>query len=274
METEVIKLSSDRLDIYKIRRAVDVVNAGGLAAFPTETVYGLACRVTNESLAKLSEVKGRDADKYYTLHIGDKKRIDKYVPSRTLRENKLIAKAWPGPLTMIFDISDDDISRLRKKLDRQEFENLYVRNSIGVRCPDNAVAAALLNEVPYAVVAPSANYSGAEPAVTAEQVSAVFDGTIEIILDAGPTKYRSSSTIAKIGKNGVEILRNGYYNREQIIDFCTVNVLVVCTGNTCRSPMAEGLFKKVIAEKLSCSVDQLRQMGYKISSAGTFGVTG
>lgn len=274
METEFVKLNPDKPDIYKIRTAADIVAAGGLAAFPTETVYGLACRVSDESLARLDELKGRDENKYYTLHIGDKRQVGKYVPKLSLRENKLIRNAWPGPVTIIFEVSDGEISKLRKGLKKEVIENLYIRNSIGIRCPDNAIASALLTETSCAVVAPSANYSGAEPAVSAEQVMAVFEGTIEMILDGGATKYKQSSTIAKIGKKGVEILREGFYSREQIVDFCTIQVLFVCTGNTCRSPMAEGIFRKSLAEKMSCSVDQLEQMGYKITSAGTLGATG
>ncbi len=274
METEIIKLNPDEPDVNQIRKTAKVVTSGGLAAFPTETVYGLACRVSNKSLARLSDLKGRDDNKYYTLHIGDKSLLGRYVPQLSLRENKLVQNAWPGPLTIIFELSDDEISRLRKTLDKEVVENLYIRNSIGVRCPDNAIAAALLTETPCAVVAPSANYSGAEAAVTAEQVINVFDGKIEIILDGGPTKYKQNSTVAKIGKKGVEILRQGVYSQEQIVDFCTVQVLMVCTGNTCRSPMAEGVFKKAVVEKLGCAVDLPGQMGYKVKSAGTIGVTG
>jgi L-threonylcarbamoyladenylate synthase len=274
METELIKLNPDKPDITQIRRAADVLTSGGLVAFPTETVYGLACRVSSETLAKLSELKGRDADKHYTLHIGDKKTVGRYVPNLSLREKKLIQNAWPGPLTIIFALTDGEIARLRKTIGKEVVENLYTRNSIGIRCPDNAVAAALLSEVSCAVVVPSANYSGAEPAVAAEQVQAAFEGTIEMILDAGPTKYRQSSTIARIGKKGIEVLRQGYYSLDQIVSFCTVQVLFVCTGNTCRSPMAEGVFRKNLSEKLCCRIDQLDQMGYKTRSAGTVGVTG
>jgi L-threonylcarbamoyladenylate synthase len=274
METEIIKLDPDEPDTNQIKKAAKVVTTGGLAAFPTETVYGLACRVSSKSLARLGKLKGRDENKYYTLHISDKGQLERYVPKPSLREKKLVRNAWPGPVTIIFELSDDEIARLRKKLDKEELKNLYKNNSIGVRCPDNAIASALLRETSCAAVAPSANYSGDEPPVMAEQVKAAFDGKIEIILDGGPTKYKQSSTVAKIGKKGIEILRQGVYSQGQIEDFCTVQVLFVCTGNTCRSPMAEGVFAKEVAEKLGCTVDRLSKMGYKIISAGVMGITG
>jgi L-threonylcarbamoyladenylate synthase len=274
METETIKLNPDQPDISRIRKAANVVTGGELAAFPTETVYGLACRVSSKSLTRLGKLKGRDGNKYYTLHIGDKNQLGRYVPRPSLREKKLVQNAWPGPVTIIFELSNDEIKKLRKTLDKEVLKNLYKNNSIGVRCPDNAIASALLREALCAVVAPSANYSGDEPPVTAEQVKNIFDGKIEIILDGGPTKYKQSSTVAKIGKKGIEILRQGVYSQGQIEDFCTVQVLFVCTGNTCRSPMAEGVFAKETAEKLGCTVDQLGKMGYKIISAGVMGATG
>jgi L-threonylcarbamoyladenylate synthase len=274
METEIIKLKPDEPDISRIKKAAKIITTGGLAAFPTETVYGLACCVSNKSLARLSKLKGRDQSKYYTLHIGDKSQLGKYVPKPSLREKKLVQNAWPGPVTIIFELIDDEIKKLRKTLDKEVLKNLYKYNSIGVRCPDNAVASAILRQTLCAVVAPSANFSGDEPPVTAEQVKEAFDGKIEIIIDAGPTKYKKSSTVAKIGKKGIEILRQGVYSQGQIEDFCTVQVLFVCTGNTCRSPMAEGIFAKETSEKLGCTVDQLGKMGYKIISAGVMGITG
>lgn len=274
METEIIQLNPDEPDISQIKKAAKIVANGGLAAFPTETVYGLACRVSSKSLARLGELKGRDQSKYYTLHIGDKSQFERYVPKPSLREKKLVQNAWPGPVTIIFELNDDEIQGPRKTLDKEVLKNLYKNNSIGIRCPDNVIASAFLREVPFAVVAPSANYSGDEPAVTSEQVANNFNGKIEIILDGGSTKYKQSSTVAKMGKKGVEILRQGVYSQGQITDFCTVEVLFICTGNTCRSPMAEGVFAKETAEKLGCTVDRLGQMGYKISSAGVMGVTG
>jgi L-threonylcarbamoyladenylate synthase len=274
MKTEITKLNPDKPDIGSIKKAACLVKSGGIVAFPTETVYGLACRVTGNSLARLSQLKGRDTLKPYTLHIADKTQLSNYVPKRSLREDKLVASAWPGPLTIVFEITGAELSQLRASLDTEVVDNLYHANSIGIRCPDNTVASALLSHADCPVVAPSANRGGAEAPVTADQVKAVFDGRIDMILDAGPTKYKQSSTVVKVRPDRVEILRPGCYSREQILDFCTISVLFVCTGNTCRSPMAEGLFKKRLVEKIGSSVDRLGQIGYKITSAGVMGVTG
>ena len=72
MQTKVIKLDTSKIDTGKIREAADLVDAGGLAAFPTETVYGIACRARKDSLNKLDDIKRREHNKRYALHIGEK----------------------------------------------------------------------------------------------------------------------------------------------------------------------------------------------------------
>jgi protein-tyrosine phosphatase len=274
MRTKVVKLDTDRLDIAKIKEAAALVDAGGLVGFPTETVYGIACRVSTRSLAKLGKLKGRGPEKHYTLHISQKSDVGRYVPAVGIRTQKLIERAWPGPLTLVFELSVQDIDKQRNGLEREVFENLYKDDSIGIRCPDNAIASVLLREAHSAVVAPSANVTGRAPAVNAEEVLEQFSGQIELLLDAGPCKYKKNSTVVKIGKKGLEILRQGVCSQPDLEEMSQVRFLFVCTGNTCRSPMAEGMFRKYLAEKLGCTVDQLDEMGYKVSSAGVMDMGG
>jgi L-threonylcarbamoyladenylate synthase len=274
METKVVKLDADRIDSVKIRQAAELIDAGGLVAFPTETVYGVACRVESEALARLDNLKGRAAGKYYTLHVAYKDNVNKYVPAIGLRAQKLINNAWPGPLTIVFVLDEQDIETQRTNLKTDVFKNLYKDNSIGIRCPDNAVASALLRQINSPVVAPSANKTGKPPAVDADQVLGHLSGLIELLLDAGPCRHKESSTVVKIGKRELEILRAGRYSQQQLHDLSEVKFLFVCTGNTCRSPMAEGIFRKYLAEKLRCNVDGLGALGYKVNSAGIMGSTG
>ena len=274
MEMKVIKIKGAQTNSAEIKEAAEIIDAGGLVAFPTETVYGIACRVKDDSLAKLDEIKGRTEGKYYSLHIAKSEDVIKYVPTLSLRAQKLIQNAWPGPLTAVFELDVKDIDKQRKKLDREVFENLYKNNSIGIRCPDNSIAAALLQQTVNVIVAPSANVTGQTPAINSVQVIAQLDGKIDMLLDGGPCKYQSSSTVAKIGKNELEILRQGVYSQLELEVLSQIKFLFVCTGNTCRSPMAEGIFRKYLAEKLQCKVDELERMGYKVSSAGTMGTVG
>lgn len=274
MQTQVVKLDASRIDFAKIKEAAQLVDVGELVAFPTETVYGIACRVEADSLRKLNNLKGRHGDKPYTLHIGRKSDVEKYVPVIGLRAGKLIKNTWPGPLTIVFELDDADIDKQRNDLTATIFENLYKDNCIGIRCPDHPIASELLRSTKSAVVAPSANVTGRPPAVEPAQVLAEFSGKVPLLLDTGTCKHKESSTVVKIGKAGLQILRHGVYSQQTLEVMSKVKFLFVCTGNTCRSPMAEGLFGKYLAKKLGCEVDHLEKKGYKIMSAGTMGVVG
>lgn len=272
MQTKVIKLDAAKPDMAVLKEAAALIDDGSLVAFPTETVYGIACRVADDSLKKLNSIKNRPPDKHYTLHISRKSELTAYVPTISIRSEKLIKNAWPGPLTIVFDLEPQDIKKLKKSLEKDVFKNLYKQNSIGIRCPDNPVASALLQMVHNPVIAPSANITGQNPAINPEQVLTQFSGQIEMILDAGTCKYEKSSTVVKINKNSFQIIRPGAYSQEQLNQMAKIQFLFLCTGNTCRSPMAEGIFRKYLAEKLNCEVDHLEKNGYKVCSAGVMGL--
>ena len=204
-----LKIDGTELDSAEIKEAAAKIDAGGLVAFPTETVYGIACRVKGDSLEKLDNIKGRTADKYYTLHIVGREDVSNYVPTLGLRARKLIQNAWPGPLTIVFEINPEDLDRQKKKLHREVFESLYKDNSIGIRCPDNPVATALLQRTSFPVVAPSANATGQDPAVDAEQVLAQLAGKIDLLLDGGTCPGGVASTVLDLTASPPRVLRAG-----------------------------------------------------------------
>ncbi len=274
MQTKIVKLDATKIDSAKIKEAAQIIDDGGLVAFPTETVYGIASRVETGSLAKLNNLKGRDPNKHYTLHISQKTDVKKFLPTIGLKAQKLIGNGWPGPLTIVFELDDKDIKKQQARFDKEVIESLYKDNSIGIRCPDNPVATMLLQSTKSPVVAPSANITGQRPAVEPEQVLAHFSGQIELLLDAGPCKYKKSSSVVKIGGKGLQILRAGVYSKAELEALSEIKFLFVCTGNTCRSPMAEGIFRKYWAEKFECEVDDLGKKGYKTFSAGILDMAG
>lgn len=274
MHTKVVKLDTAKANISKIKKAAATVDAGGLVAFPTETVYGIACRVRQDSLNKLENLKGNRHKKHYTLHISQKHEVTKYVPTIGLRAKKLIRNAWPGPLTIVFPLNEKDLHKQQRDLKREVFDGLYKNSSIGIRCPDNPIASILLRLTHHPVVAPSANITGENPAVEPEQVLEELSDQIEVLLDAGPCRYKKSSTVVKVGTKELEILRPGVYSQSELEELSTIRFLFVCTGNTCRSAIAEGICRKYLAEKLECNVDDLDKTGYKVSSAGIMDLAG
>jgi tRNA threonylcarbamoyl adenosine modification protein (Sua5/YciO/YrdC/YwlC family) len=273
MKTQIFQLDRSNPDLLVISRAARVVEAGGLVIFPTETVYGIACRASKPAIARLDAIKHRMPQKSYSLHIAAKDDLRRYVPRMILPARKLVEKMWPGPLTIVFDLSAEDMDIQKRNLPAEAM-CLYAGNSIGVRCPDDTVASAFLGETKCPVVAPSANMSGQPPAIDGAQAATQFDGQVDIVLDGGLCKYQKSSTVVRIWAKGLEMLREGFYTESDIRKAMEVRILFVCSGNTCRSPMAAGLCAKYLAKKLSCDVDHLGEMGYKISSAGTMAAPG
>lgn len=274
MNTQILKIDPSNIDIDALREAARSVFSGNLVAFPTETVYGIACRAAAGPIDKLNELKSRTSAKKYTLHIGRLNDLRKYVPEPSIRAEKIIKNFWPGPLTIIFELNNEDIRIQRINIEAEIFKILYQSNCIGIRFADNTIARTLLSEIDIPVVAPSANITGVMPAVNANQVLSYFSGKIPLIIDGGECKYKQNSTVVKIGKKGLQILREGVYSSKEIQDNSKVTFLFVCSGNSCRSPMAEGLFKKYLAETLNCTIDQIEEMGYKVISAGTMGISG
>lgn len=267
-ETEIVYIESVK-DTEAIERAGRLLRKGGIVAFPTETVYGLGAKAECEVLARLDAVKGREPMKRYSLHIGSFEELSRYVLRPSLQAKKLMRNVWPGPVTIVFEPDMDSLKKIRSTLPSETYKILYQDGSLGVRYPDNPAACAVLTAAVAPIIAPSANPAGQAPAVSAHEVSAYFGGRIDMIIDApGACKYRLNSTVVKVGKRGLEVLREGIYRRERILEAATVNILFVCTGNTCRSPMAEALSRKYFADKFDCGLDEVAGFGYSIKSAG------
>ena len=277
METERIEVvlgDEGREAIYLAR---DEIKKGRLVAFATETVYGIAALARPEVIDRLNHAKGRGEDKHYTLHIADPQDIVRYVPRLDRRARKLIGQAWPGPVTIVFQLSSDGILALRDRVGPEAFEVLCEDGSLGVRCPDHPVARDLLAGVDAPVVAPSANVSGQPPATTGREAYERLAGRVDLVLDSdgwAGCQYGASSTVVRLSEAGYAILREGVVPADQIHQMCTLSVLFVCTGNTCRSPMAEVFCRRRISEKLNCDVDAVVGLGYKVGSAGVAAFAG
>jgi protein-tyrosine phosphatase len=126
----------------------------------------------------------------------------------------------------------------------------------------------MLSGISLPVVAPSANLAGRPSPRSAGEVLEDLDGKIDLLIDSGPTRYGHDSTIVRCDGSGWEVLRPGVYDEDSIRRMLTRTYLFVCTGNTCRSPMAAGLARKILAERLGCKAGDLPRHGVKVLSAG------
>lgn len=270
MTTELLDLTRGAGESDAIRRAADALASGLLIAFPTETVYGIAAVATPAAIARLDALKQRDPTKPFSIHVGDVERAQRYVAQLSSMAQRIMRKSWPGPLTLVVAAPDGSAAPVLDELEGVARDAIWQEQTIGLRCPDHPVARELLNAVDAPVVATSANLAGQSPAVDADEAHARLDGHVDLILDGGRSQYGRASTVVRINGDRYEILREGVVDARTVRRLAAINILFVCTGNTCRSPLAQGLAMRWLADRLGCGIDDLADRGYFVASAGAF----
>lgn len=225
-----ISILPEDIDYSLIREVKEVILKGGIVALPTETVYGLAVLATDKTaVEKLYGVKKRVPSKPFTLQFPDVEEALAQFSILPPYGYRLIEKLWPGPLTIIFYSSKGE--------------------KIGVRVSSHKILRLILKEVGQPVYLPSANISGEKETLSAEEVEKIFDNKIDLIVDGGKPLYGKSSTVVDLTYHPFKIVREGVVSSRQIVDtYIKKRLVFVCTGNTCRSVIAEYLLKKYLAE--------------------------
>lgn len=197
-KTLVVKIDPLSPDKDVIAYGANIVRSGGIVAFPTETVYGLAVNLLNDkAIEKLYRIKKRSKGKPFTVHIADLKPIKSMGCCITKKASALIKKFWPGPLTIILKSNDG--------------------KKVGFRMPANKTALSLIASSGVSVIAPSANISGEKPPTNASQVLKDLDGKIDMVIDAGRTKVGIESTVIDMTMNPPMVLRHGAISVEKLL---------------------------------------------------------
>ncbi|HLS85278.1 MAG TPA: L-threonylcarbamoyladenylate synthase [Burkholderiales bacterium] len=189
-----------------IRRAAEILRAGGLVAFPTETVYGLGADASSrEAVARLYAVKGRPGSHPVIVHFADADAAFAWAAEVPPEARALARAFWPGPLTLI--------------VKRSEKAGDWVtggQSSVGLRVPSHPVAHALLEAFGGGVAAPSANRFGRISPTTAAHVRADLGADVDLVLEGGPSEVGIESTIVDVTGASPAILRPGAVTREAI----------------------------------------------------------
>jgi L-threonylcarbamoyladenylate synthase len=190
----------------EIEEAVEALRAGGLVAFPTETVYGLGANASNPAaVAKIFALKGRPADHPVIVHLDDPRYLHRWVSGVPKVAEALAAKFWPGPLTLI--------------LPKAEGVSPVVtggQDSIGIRIPSHPIAQQLLTAFGGGIAAPSANRYGRVSPTKPEHVREEFGDALSVVLDGGETPIGLESTIVSCIDNVPRLLRPGFITRSQL----------------------------------------------------------
>lgn len=256
-----------------VARGAQTLSEGGLVVLPTETVYGAAAVLTSKAARdRLRALRGGVAERPFTVHLADPGDAEKFIDQPNEYTSRVIRKLWPGPVSLSFEVSDARRSAVAKSLGIEP-TTIYDGTTITLRCPDHVVAMDVIARANGPVILTAAG-SDAGAGWRADRAATELDGKVDLILDAGPTKYAKPSTIIKVLDGRYEIERTGVYDDRIIERLLRTTILFVCSGNTCRSPMAEAITRQLLAQKLSLTEPELERRGYSVVSAGSFALPG
>ena len=202
MKTEYFK----EPDAAAIARVGEILRGGGLAAIPTETVYGLAANAYDaDAVRNIFRAKGRPGDNPLIVHIADLSELRPLVKKVPKRAKQLAAAFWPGPLTMILP-----------KSDRVPDEVTAGLSTVAVRYPSHPVANAIIRAAGVPLAAPSANLSGKPSPTCARHVYEDMNGRIDAIIDGGECSYGVESTVVSLAGKVPRLLRPGAVTLEML----------------------------------------------------------
>ena len=203
MKTEVISTNSPNA----IANALEVLLSGGLVAFPTDTVYGVGALVFDEkAVESIYAAKERPVEKAIPVLIGDAVDLNQVADEIPMPAARLIARFWPGPLTIVVPAADA-LSRL-----------LAPRGTLGVRVPAHAVARALAQQLGECITATSANRSGAAAPATAADVVRAFSDGVDLLLDGGAAPGGAPSTIVEVVQGRLTMHRAGAIAWDRVLE--------------------------------------------------------
>lgn len=255
---KIIKIDPDHPEEKKIEKAIQILKKGKIVAFPTDTVYGLGVSAENEAAIKrLYQVKKRPLDKPMTLFLRKKGGFIRFAQAVPLFAQRLINEFWPGPLTLIFKANQGSPPSLISK-----------QGKIGLRFSAHSIPRTIMEKGRILLATTSANLSGQfTPSTSGDLDKTLLEG-IDLLIDGGESLLGEESTIVDVTRFPPLLIREGWLLPAQIEKVWQGkgDVLFVCTGNTCRSPMAEGLLKKLWPQRKKNEI--------KIDSAGTSALPG
>lgn len=204
--TRLIRVDPASPDPEAIARAADCLRAGGLVAFPTETVYGLGVHALDrDAVRRLFEAKGRPATDPLIVHVASIVGLEPLVLHVPPEATRLAARFWPGPLTLVLPRSPIVPDEVTAGL-----------GTVAVRIPAHPVARALLDAVGLPIAAPSANLFSRPSPTLAIHVLDDLDGRIDIVIDAGPTTVGLESTVLDLSGKVPTILRPGAVSADML----------------------------------------------------------
>ncbi len=256
-----------------VHRAVEALAGGRLVAFPTETVYGLAASALDEdAVDRLIDAKGRGQGHPFTLAVRSAEEALDYAPDLSPMGRRLSRRCWPGPITLVAENKHPEslLAQLPPKVKQAVVPN----GTVGLRVPAHPVILDVLRMLTGPLALTSANQTGQPEAITAGEVVSAFGDQVDLVLDGGKSRLGQPSSVVRVYETSYDILRSGVVTEQHLKRLSSVMILIVCTGNTCRSPMGEVIGRNILAKKIGCADNEIDEHGVMITSAGIAAMAG
>jgi protein-tyrosine phosphatase len=252
-----------------IHRAVACLAQGGVVGLATETVYGLAaCALDVQSIARVKALRKTDPKRPLTLHLKGPEEVTDWVPRISHVGRRMAWRLWPGPATLVF--ARNMVDGLFSRLPAEARTLIAPEGDVALRSSAHSIVRDVLRLLPAPLVISTA----AEQPIPASAESLRGLSGLDMVIDAGPTQYRNFATMVRIDGDRWTIERHGVIDAATLAETSSLIILFVCTGNTCRSPMAEAICKLLLARRLNCPIEELERRGFIIRSAGVATTSG
>ncbi len=241
------KNSEDPRDIVHV--TVQSLVEGKLVAVPAETAYHvLASGLNPVAVEQLMQLPGRAPQRPPCIFLRSSHEALDYSPTMSMVANRIINRGWPGPLVVQLPVRDP--SSLANQLPASVCDSLLVdKQYLSQRVAAHQAITQAMRLLPGPLVAaPLVDAAGAA-ACTAKQVEELAGKGLALIVDDGPTHFGGFATALRIEENRCKVINPGVLDQSALTRLGQLTVLLVCTGNTCRSPMAEAILRKLISER-------------------------
>jgi L-threonylcarbamoyladenylate synthase len=263
INTEKYKVNLITPDLQVVQRAAELIKSGGVIIYPTDTLYGIGVNAHNPvAMDRLYHIKGREKGKPVSLMIKNIEQAKYIVGNMTQEEERIFRALLPGKATVIISVKKPPKIPLMMQAEK-----------IGFRIPECPLCLRLVTEARCPITSTSLNTSGSENVSDIHQIDLAFYDHIDLVLDAGPVRSTNGSTVIDATTSPATVLRVGDMPLSEVEKRLghkvrtsyprNFTITFICSGNICRSPMAQGIFKQIIS--------RTKYRTYvTINSAGTF----
>lgn len=268
MQPPVIDLrqSDDARDV--VHRAVQALAEGWTVGFPTETDYVIAAAARHPAAIErlIPLVPQWPGEPLLSLGVKSAAEALDWAPRLSPLGSRIARRCWAGPVAIV--VADDHPESLVHRLPEAARRGLIGSGRLRLRVPGHPMLGDCMRMLAGPVVLAEPGTPQQPPAVTVDDLIERGGAGLDLVIDDGRARYAQPISVVEVGEHDFHMLRPGIVSEETVRRLSSVMVLFVCTGNTCRSPMAEALFRQMVAERLGCRPDEIESHGVIIGSAG------